>query len=411
MDPQEFKTRLAQDEKFAGTVAKSITEDETTRKRLMEDTGFLKSMADALLDEDVGLVERAKNELEMQNFGISGEPDPLEDYGLEEAKRDFSVMAKAAHNKVDPKVVAEECKTSTAAFEKSTDETSFTSAGVTIPTPLSDELIPILDAEPIFLQAGPNIMGMPNGKMDISRQNADPTAQWQGEGATVSTSDAGFELVQLTAHKLTAGHEFSNDFLRRDGALIDEGFMFDRLMKVCQNKLDSTIFQGGGGSNQPEGLKVQMDSGHIFSSNGNSITDLTQDMRKAKNNLDSANVPANGRAWFMRPEVANDIKFDINSDEDTFPFRNEMVQNGTIFGDPYFETNNIETTGSPGDSDIYYVEMPEIIVGRSTNFEMATSPHEKFSQDLTILRLVSHWDLQMMHTASASVIEDYTQQA
>jgi len=408
MEPKEFKTRLAQDEEFAGTVADSIAENEKMRERLMDNPGFLKSMADQLLTDEVGLVERAKGELEMQDFGVS---QPAKDYDVTDAKRDFSVCAKAAYAGVDPKIVAEEQKSDTAAFQKSTDETNFTSAGLTIPTPLADELIPILDAEPIFLQAGPNIMGMPQGKLDIGRQNADPTAQWQGEATSISTSDAGFDMLQLTAHKLTAGHEFSNDFLRRDRALIDEGFMFDRLMKVAQNKLDTTIFEGGGGGNEPEGLKVQTDSGKVFSSNGNSITNLTQDMRLAKNNLDSANVPDNDRAWFMRPEVANDIMFDINGGEDTFPFRNEMVQNGTIFGDPFYTTNNISSSGSPGDSDIYYVEMSEMLVGRSTDFEMATSPHEKFTQDLTILRLVSHWDFQMMHTAACSIIEDYTQQA
>jgi len=136
-------------------------------------------------------------------------------------------------------------------------------------------------------------------------------------------------LLQLDTKKLTVRHDVSNDFLRREGAVEGEDYLMDRMLKVARNKLDTAFFEGTGTQYQPAGLDQQVESGNKFSSNGNSISNIVGDMAQCKNDLAESDVPNEDRAWFMRPEVANDLMFDINSNEDTFPFRDEMVENET----------------------------------------------------------------------------------
>jgi hypothetical protein len=111
----------------------------------------------------------------------------------------------------------------------------------------------------------------------------------------------------------------------------------------------------------------------------------------------------------MRRDVLVDFVFDINSDEDTFPFRDEIVENGTMFGDVVETTNNIEKRTN--DSNIYYVEMSEQYYGIATEMELSTSEHQRFLDDETLMKLIMHDDYKMKHDKSAAVVEDYTLQS
>lgn len=293
-------------------------------------------------------------------------------------------------------------------ISKDTTANDFSNAGLTIPEPLAQDIIPILDSEAVFISEGnPDVMDMANGKMTIGRLGQRPTANWQGEGAQISESDADFDLLQLDAEKLTCRVEVSQDFLRRGGR-VDSAYLMNQMERAASNKLDATMIEGTGGANEPVGVLGQVDSAHVFSSGGSSITDITDDAKKAKRLLSGADVPQGNLRWFMRPEVRDDLLYDINSNEDTFAFREE-VANGRFAGIPYSVTTNIDLDGSD-DSNIYLVAMDEILVGRTLDMRLQMSEHEKFSSDLVVLKLVSNWDMQMKHKKSAAVIEDYTLQ-
>lgn len=361
----------------------------SVEKRMKEDEEFQKE-----------LFEKFKNEMDLGKLSASREKEDVD------AKKGMAVYAKALYEDSTPSEVVE--KTGTR-VRKDALETDFSNAGFAIPTPLRDEIVPILDSEPAYLDAGPQIVDMPQGKLDVGRQNQDPTSQWQDEGATVSESDVAGDLLQLSPHKLTSRVDLSNDFLRREEKILGEDYIMDRMMKSASNKLDSTLLEGNGTQFQPTGLLELAASSNVFASSGTSISDIVGDLKTARNNLDGADVPEDNRAWFMHPQVRNDLVFDINANEDTFPFREELREDGTLFGDPVYTTTNIDLDGSDN-SNIYYAELSECMVGRATEMELASSPHEQFSSDVTILKLISHWDQILMHEEAVSVITDYTLQ-
>jgi len=326
-------------------------------------------------------------------------------------KKALPHFAKGLHTNTAGKIVDEiekQDKSLANLISKDTTATDFSNAGLTIPEPLAQDIIPILDSEAVFISEGqPDVMDMGRGKMTVGRLGQRPTANWQGEAAQINESDADFELLQLNAEKLTCRVEVSQDFLRRDGR-VDSEYLMRQMERAAANKLDATMIEGSGGANEPEGVLGQVDSGHVFSSGGSSITNITEDAKKAKRLLSGEDVPQGNLRWFMRPEVRDDLLFDINSNEDTFAFREE-VSNGRFAGIPYSVTTNIDLDVSDN-SNIYLVAMDEILVGRTLDMRLQMSEHEKFSSDLVVLKLVSNWDMKMKHNKSAAVVEDYTLQ-
>jgi len=400
----EVSNRMESDEDFAQAVAKSIADNEDVAETMLDDTGLAAKLTESLLSKDSRLVDKVRGELELEGFGIESGQKEYSD--KKQAFVDFEVLCKAAKHNESPKKIAKECGVQ---VSKTMQETDFSNAGVLIPEPLLDEIVPILTTNSVFVDSGAvKIQMQDTNKVGIGRQNQDPTAYRQDENDTSTLSDADFDKLQLDGKKMTVAMSVSNDFLRRDAVISANDFLANRMMVVASNRAEVDIFRGSGGQYTPSGLLNQVDSSHVNSSGGNSITNITTDFREAVQLLEGENVPNNQRVWFMRRDVLVDFAFDINSNEDTFPFRDELVENGTMLGDEVRATNNIEKRTN--DSNIYYVEMSEQYYGIGTDMQLSTSEHQRFLDDETLLKLIMHDDYKMKHDKSAAVIGDYTLQ-
>jgi HK97 family phage major capsid protein len=360
---------------------------ENAKKKLKNDSEFVKSV-----------IEKAKRDDELSSLSVSGQEkdfDPDEDFGL--------ILKGVASGETNLRDLAKRSGVEKS-VTKDTLETDFTNAGFAIPTPLHDEIIDILDAEPAFLDAGINRIDMTTGKLDVPRHDQDPTTQAQKEGESIPASDIGGDKKVLSTNKYTGRFNVSNDWLNRD-KVINADYIMDRLVKRASNRIDQDMFVGSGGQNTIQGVKEQCKDSNVFASTGTTITDIISDMETAKNNLDGSDVPEERRAWFMRRDVRNNIMMKINSDEDTLLFR-ELFQNGTLFGAPVYTTNNIPSDS--GDSDIFYCELSEVMVGVSDDMRLDESQHYKFDEDETSFRLVTNLDMVLQHEEAVSVIENYS---
>lgn len=405
----EVRTKMKADDEFAESVVKAIKEDsglsDQVAQAMTKDTVLTEKVTEHLLSDDSDLLKKVRGELEAENFHIeSGYTD--EEYSQKQAATDFEILCKAAKHDEDPEKIAKNCGVE---VSKTMQETDFSNAGVLIPERILDEVIPILTANSVFVDSGAVQVQMQDaGKVGIGRQNQDPTASRGDENATIATSDADFDKLQLDAKKLRVAMAVSNDFLRRDAIISANDFLANRMMVEASNKAEQDIFRGSGGQYTPQGLLTQVDSNHVNTSSGNTISDITDDFREAVQLLEGANVPEQERRWFMRRDTLVDFVFDIDSDGDDFPFREELTEDGTMFGDPVRTTNNIEKRTN--DTNIYYVEMSEQYYGIATEMELSTSEHQRFLDDETLLKLVMHDDFKMKHDESAAVVKNYTLQ-
>ena len=145
-------------------------------------------------------------------------------------------------------------------------------------------------------------------------------------------------------------------------------------------------------------------------------------MRKAKNGLDSSNVPYIRRAWFMHSRTMNYMGWDMVDGNGNFAFPSlQSAQGASLGGDPVYRDNVITITGGAGsnESKIYYVEMSECYIGESLDMEMqifenaaynvnATTIRSGISRDESVIRLIRKWDFGMRHTSSAYVLTAMT---
>lgn len=403
---EEVVHKMQDDPEMAETVAKSMVDHDAAIEAFLSDGVVAAKVTEHLLTDDAGLMEKVRGELEAEGFRIESDDDV--EYDKSQAFLDYEVLAKATKHGEDPETIAKACGVP---VTKTMQETDFSNAGLTIEERLLNEIVPILVPQAAFLDAGPVIIGMEStNKVGIGRQNQDPSSNWEDENNTISESDVDLEKLQLRGKKLTTAMAVSNDFLRRDSIITTEGFLAERMMVDALNTLEVAIFRGTGGEHQPQGLLTQVDSDHVNTTSGNTISDVANDAKEAKQKLEGEDVPDRNRVWFMRRDVFADFVFDINANEDTFPFRDELVENGTFNGDSVRQTNNIDLDGS-SKSNIYYVEMSEQFVGRGTDFTLDSSEHQRFLDDETLLKQIGHWDYKMKHDKSAAVIEDYQLQS
>jgi len=402
----EVVHKMETEPEFAETVAGALVEHEGVRSKLLDDERLAGKLTKHLLSDDGGLMDKVRTELEADGLRLeSGKTE--QEYTDKQAAQDFEILCKSVKHKEDPSTIAKECGVE---VSKTLQETDWSNAGLLIEERMLNEIIPILTSSATFVDAGAQRIEMQNtNKVGIGRQNQDPTATRQNEDTTISTSDTDFDKLQLDGKKLTTLMEVSNDILRRDAIITANDFLASRMMTSARNKLEQAIFRGSGGQFQPSGLLNEVDSAHVNSSSGNSITNVVDDFREAVQLLEGEDVPDDQRAWFMRRDVYVDFVFDISSTEDTFPFRDELVENGTMLGDSVMTTNNIEKRTD--DSNIYYAEMSEQYVGIGTDFELSTSEHANFATDETVLKQIGHFDYKMKHDKSAAVVEDYTLQS
>ncbi len=323
-----------------------------------------------------------------------------------------------------------------------------TAGGFIVPPDQSNEVIELLRAQAVIRAAGPRVLPMPRGTMTLPGQASAATAAYGAESTTIATSNQTFNQMVLSYKKLTAMVPISNDMMRYSGPAVD-AFVRDDLVKVMALKQDQAAFFGDGTADTPQGLLtfankwVAHGSGTvgIFSTTGNStlavngtdpsgstggnfvtanqtvtVDTVAAELGLAKNRLDTANVTAMRRVWFMSPRSENYL-LNARNDLAIYMWKDEM-SGGRVNGYPYYVSNQIgnnynDADSSPSDlSFVFLVEMPEFIIADSMQLELAVSREgvyggvSAFEKDQTLVRAITEHDFGMRHDASVAVIQN-----
>jgi HK97 family phage major capsid protein len=134
------------------------------------------------------------------------------------------------------------------------------------------------------------------------------------------------------------------------------------------------------------------------------------------NLLGNADVRMIRPTWFMAPRTRNFFSFLRNS-QGFLVYPSMVEMNPTLLGFPVKYSNNIPInlgTGG-GDSEIYLVDMADVLLGESTQLILEVSAEaaysdgngtlqSAFSRDETVVRAIQRHDLVMRHDASVAVL-------
>ena len=302
-------------------------------------------------------------------------------------------------------------------------QSTFTAGGALIPENfVGAEFIEALRAESSFRRAGPRMVTLTNGSFTTPRLNGVTSVSYIGtEGDNLATSEPTFEQLKLVEKKVGVIVPFSND-LRRNASVDAIRTVQEDLVRTVAIDEDTQCFGGSGLAGLPKGIDNWIAATQTSTQTGTALANVRTDVRKAKNGLDSSNVPYARRAWFMHSRTMNYLGWDMVDGNGNFAFPSLQSGNGaSLGGDPVFRNNVITITGGAGsnESKVYYVEMSECYIGESLDMEIEIFANAAYntgtstirsgiSRDESVIRLIRKWDFGMRHASSAYVLTAMT---
>jgi HK97 family phage major capsid protein len=299
-------------------------------------------------------------------------------------------------------------------------QSTFTAGGALIAENfVGAELIELLRAASAVRRSGARMIPLVNGSATIPKITGGATASWgPAEGGNIAASEETVGQVVLVEKPLTCLVPFSN-YLIRNADLSVTRMIRDDMVAAAANTEDLGFLRGTGISNEPKGVYNWVGTAGRTNSAGTSLANSRTDIRVALNRLGNNNAPLRNRAWFMHSRTLNYMTWDLVDGNSNFAFPALQSAAPSLAGAPVFVDNNISITLSTNQSEIYYAEMSECIIGDSAAMEVEIFANGAYvdsggnlrsgiSRNESVVRLIRMTDFGMRHTESAHVLEAVT---
>ena len=290
--------------------------------------------------------------------------------------------------------------------------------GFLIPQELSAELIDYYRPRTVVRRACPasRQISLPRGNLTIGRQNSGALVGYIGEGQSTAYTQESFGEINLVARKAKALVPISNDLIRFAQSGADMKVRDDLAAQLAVLE-DQNFLRGPGSVNTPKGLRYLASSANILTATASyNISTVISDMTSCVNTLQTAYVPMTNPAWFFNQKSMNYL-YDARDSVGGFLFREEMMS-GKFRGYPYYWTQSIPVNLGSGanQSEIYFVDMDEFIIGDVPGLMIDASPYVSYSsdgstltnsafdRDETVIRIIAEHDCNIKHTGGAAIL-------
>jgi HK97 family phage major capsid protein len=278
-------------------------------------------------------------------------------------------------------------------------------------------IIEFLYNKTVVRRAGPQILPMNAGTLTLPKQTGSATAYYVGENQTITKSQPAGGQIVMTSKKLAALVPISNDLLRFDAGEQADRFVRNDLVRRIAVREDLAFLRGDGTQNTPRGLRYWAAAGNITASAGTSSANIETDVKVAINSLESNNVDILDAVWFMAPRSKNHL-INLRDTNGNLIYPSMRSSNPTLFDRPVYTTNSIPTNLGGTGSELYLVNMLDVIIGESGGLQIevdsgasytdGNSLVSAFEKDQTVVRAIELHDLAVTHEQSVAVINNIT---
>lgn len=290
---------------------------------------------------------------------------------------------------------------------KAMEATDFASGGFMLQPVFAEAVIEELLARSVYLKAGPEEVDLPEGGMSIPYENDGADAQWAAEGVVVNAEEIEGGQINLQPRELITIVPVSDRMLRGAPGKNSQ-FITNSMLRAMKVKLDATLLRGVGASSEPNGLNGLMASGNNFSATAlATLTQaiLVQELLQVQTTAETNNIDlATDRPhYFMSPRTKNFLRAQRATDGRLFPEMEGIGIDGMLLSAGYSATSNIPDNVSASYSEIYFVAMAHMILGKTLENETdifvggsynnaSGSLVSGISTRRTVIRMVGEWD-------------------
>lgn len=291
------------------------------------------------------------------------------------------------------------------------------SGGFLVPQAMATDVIEFLRPASAIMQLGPRVIEMPNGNFTLPGIATGAVAAYVSENTDMTKTEQTFRDVKLVAKKLAALVPISNDMIRYPSTSVDN-LVRDDLAAAVAQRMDLAFIRGDGTQDTPRGLlsfakAVAANANYIAANTSVSLANTTTDLGKARLALRSANVRMTKPGWIMSPRTENYL-MTVLTTNGVYAFREEMLS-GKLWNYPYAVTTQVpENLGSGSDTEVYFVDLNEFILGDAMALEIevfngaayydGSSVVSGVSRDQTVIRAIVQHDTGMRQDAAVSVL-------
>lgn len=287
--------------------------------------------------------------------------------------------------------------------------------GFLVPEVYSTEIIQLLRNQTIIRRAGATSVPMPGGNLLMPKITGGATANWIGEGQNIKTTETGFGQLRMSSRTLAALVPISNQLIRYSNPQADN-LIRDDLVTSMGIQEDSTYLRDQGIGAAPKGIRYWINSNNVFTSAGTTAANIETDLKKCVNALTSNNVRMVKPVWLMSPRSYNHL-WTLRTSQEALVF--PEVRTGTLWGYPIYMSNQIPSNlGSGSDTEIYFVDMNDCIIGEDQGITVDVSDvaayHDgsavqaPFSLDQTVVRALMRVDFAMRYDFAGAVVTGVT---
>lgn len=377
----------------------------------------LRKMIKEIVSESVAPLRQQQTDWAAKIFA---QPQPAvvvrpEDKGLQAARY---IRALAA-GKGDPERAARYVRQvwQDETLAKALSESTLAEGGALVPTQYVTEIIELLRGQAVVRSSGATILPMNSGSASIPKLTGGATANYVGESQNITKSQQSTGQLLLSAKKLAALVPVSNDLLR-DASPNSDTIVRDDLVSAMGLREDLGFIRDDGTEYKPKGMRYWAAAANVFASTGTTLAQVTADVAKMVNKLESADVRFIRPGWIMTPRSKWFLwqLLDANGNP---VFRAEIAQ-GKFMTFPLKVTTQIPNNLGAGsnESEVYLADFVDMVIGENTQliidvsteaaYHDGTNVVAAFSRDETVVRAIARHDFGSRHDESIAVLTGVT---
>lgn len=298
--------------------------------------------------------------------------------------------------------------------EKAMSQGSDAGGGYIVPEEAVTTVIEKLKAEVVAFDLGARDLSASSVPLTIPKLATSATGYWVNENSTITSSDLGFEQINMTP-KTVAGRVILSNLLLETSTPTADSIIEADLAQQLGLAMDLGILNGsaGGGVGEPTGIMQTTGVSTTTTAAQVGTPPSVAEMMGFISDLDNANALRGRLGWAIHPLALNEIRqMTVDYSGASVPLVPISPAGGfptTLFGYPFRTTTQLTSpTATDFAGSIIFGNWDDLLVARWGGLRLLASDtsDDAFSKDQTHIRATMRCDVAVRHPESFSYSVD-----